>query len=127
MTASRNRQAVAKKTRKCSLCRRPVIAVGERLDGRKIACSDCPERRAAQPMGLPVALGEAFHQAEGPGRDDGVSGGGAVAMDNFYSGVSVINCLVDYFSIFWRATSQSSPEWTTSTSRRPRSHTPRTG
>ncbi len=27
-----------------------------------------PVCRAAQPMGLPVALGEAFHQADGPAR-----------------------------------------------------------
>ena len=50
---------------------------------------------AVRGEGAASAFSEAFHQADGSGRDDGVSGGGAVAMDNFYAGVSVINCLVD--------------------------------
>ena len=41
------------------------------------------------------AFREGSHQADGLGGDHRVTTGGAVAVDNFYSGVSAINSLVD--------------------------------
>ena len=41
------------------------------------------------------AFGEALHQADGLGGDHRVTAGGAVAVDNFHSRVSVINGIVD--------------------------------
>ena len=55
MPPAKVRDAVATKTRKCSICQLPVIKAGdtyERLGPRRIACSSCAARGAEPPGAL---------------------------------------------------------------------------